>query len=88
MENKLEKKIEVGAIRALPQLEHIINSLSKAREIWIDGAKSPEAKEYWQQGMYNGNEVKEIVMKFNEEVSQHYWDKEFDNKWFEQNKKK
>lgn len=55
---------------------------------FIYGAKSPEAKEYWQQGMYSEEEVKRLCSKawlikgdINDLIYQ------FDN-WFEQNKKK
>lgn len=37
---------------------------------------------------YSEEEVKTLIKKFNEEQAQQYWDKEFDELWFETHKKK
>lgn len=52
--------------------------------------KSPEAKEYWQQGMYTEVEVLNLFKQFRNDFSIHrnvqIMDFEF-NEWFNQNKK-
>lgn len=88
----LEKQIEEAA-------ETNANSLSKtidldeldfiiANNAFITGAKSPETKEYWQQGMYTEEEVKDLLDKHTDIV----WVPEGYSKifpeWFEQNKNK
>lgn len=56
------------------------------------GAKSDEAKAYWQEGMYTEGEVKEMLNSlFFTEIYPDYtikWEQEDLDLWFEQNKKK
>lgn len=72
--NYLEKKIEDACHKTRdPQVFH-------------QGIMSPEAKEYWQQGMYTEEEVYNLLNVY-------LWNTCLDNpipvdKWFEQNKKK
>lgn len=58
-----------------------------------DGALSPEAKEYWQQGLYTEEEVKRMSRNaFHNGLStsplSYDYDGNYFEKWFEQNKKK
>lgn len=75
----LEKQIEEAALRR----EKVLNgSLTRA---WKDGALSHEAKEYWQQGLYTEKEVKDLIHGFHIVTDGTL---RFEEKWFEQNKKK
>ena len=82
----LEKQIEEAVIK-YPN-EHT-NQLP-IEVAFYDGAKSPEAKEYWQHGMYSEEEAKKLAL-LAAEYAQDYHMKfpyEWFDEWFEQNKKK
>lgn len=95
MDKDLEKKIEEAA-RIRSKLkegfdvgeERYYNSQALDNyHSFIEGAKSFEAKEYWQQGMYTEEEVKALLNKYLIEQCASKWDYS-DDEWFEQNKKK
>lgn len=85
----LEEKIEEAAEKiwtwmAQPQ-----------RDAFVLGAKSPEAKEYWQQGMWTPQQVIEMLIDYvksteSEKEKRDRWCPNRKNaiKWFEQYKKK
>lgn len=85
----LEKQIEDAA------LNYSLKSVNEEAQLYkgisfIKGAKSLEAKEYWQQGMYSEEDLYEILNKFRKEFSLHRGIQimDFDIKNFiEQNKK-
>ena len=54
---------------------------------FTSGALSPEAKEYWQQGMYTKQEVKDLFDLFIDTNTLPLRSSEID-KWFENNTKK
>lgn len=71
------------------------NNMSKY-DAFIIGAESPEAKEYWQQGMYTDDEVCILLSKWTNVILD-WFDSVLDGdkptkpnllEWFEQNKKK
>ena len=68
---ELEKKIEEAAHENYPYGSHaLIGSKDRSlyehkNESFIAGAKSPEAKALWQEGMYTEKEVVEILYKYN-----------------------
>ena len=77
--NNLEKKIEEAAKMYVAKNRQIASE--ESIESFIDGAKSPEAKEYWQHGMYTEKEVFELLK------NSHFEDMNI-IEWFELNKKK
>lgn len=89
----LEKKIEEAGLNFATRDGHFtINPLNEAGiratiKGFEAGAKSPEVKEYWQQGMYSEEEVKAILLELSCELDSIY---PFDSliEWFNQNKKK
>ena len=53
------------------------------------GAKSPEAKAYWQKGMYTEEEVYSLIKKYHAVFATYStMNLDLTDKWFEQNKKK
>lgn len=93
-----EKQIEEAANKHIESREHKDSS----RYSFLYGVKSPEAKEFHQQGMYTEEEVKEILESFQwyakDNCEANYLDEEtaeivfgYDynfEEWFGQNKKK
>lgn len=66
---------------------------SNITNAFIVGAKSPEAKQYWQQGMYSEEEVLNLIRDAIEYGYNACYDKKgigdvMINKWIEENKKK
>lgn len=57
----LEKKIEDAAQEYTRSLSNDFEISRRRKESFIRGAKSPEAKEYWQQGMYSKEHVQRLV---------------------------
>lgn len=89
MDKDLEKKIEEVATKKYEKTRGSFSPGSKFLEkVFVEGAKSSEAKEYWQQGMYTEEEVLNL---FNGSISVHCFDKRGFTisfpRWFEQNKK-
>lgn len=88
-----QKKIEAAGAALLPESK---------RDAFYLGAISPEAKNYWQKGMYTGKEVLSLLKRIGREITypETYYepvdtdendDKYFNGEvedWFEQNKKK
>lgn len=98
MTPELEKKIEQAAKLYCQDLYHGEFLTMVIKEVFILGAKSPEAKEYWQKGMYTEEEVKKLIaLKYMRDYNDEYPEylsmtiEESLNEigdWFEQNKKK
>lgn len=67
--------------------------LNNAYYNFLEGAKSPEAKEFHQQGMYSEEEVKALIwegrtfFQARTDVAWKYVREQFSD-WFEENKKK
>ena len=76
----------------MPYFQIKDKELSEAQVIeyvFMAGAKSKAAKEYWQRGMYSEEEVKRLckyAMEFAQERREYAY--ELIDEWFEQNKKK
>ena len=84
--NDLEKKIEEAAKKSSMDYDSRDYTYDIAKQEFIIGAKSPEAKEYWQQGMYTEEEVTTLINRLLEFIAHHEpseW-----KKWLDQNKKK
>lgn len=89
--NDLEKQIEEAAYKYGNKINSHVGDNN-----FIVGAKSPEAKQYWQQGMYSEEEVEILCLKaINDSLTSvnrfmNNSDCELidQNIWFEQNKKK
>ena len=43
----IDQTIEEAAKQEIPELKHIINTVSDCRKIWIAGVKSEAARNYW-----------------------------------------
>lgn len=95
---EIEKKIEEAAENFIVKNtkpnnvdleDHFVNFSggSFEKDCWISGAKSEAAKQYWQQGMYSEEEVKELLIKCLAYTNISILGKEFEN-WFNKNKKK
>lgn len=96
----LEKAIEEAALTYAKNDETPTDYFcyETLEDCWISGAKSPEAKEYWQHGMYSEEEVialfdnwlntkiKEELMRLSGELDS-LSGVTFED-WFNQNKKK
>ena len=70
----------------------VMRKRSEIRESFCDGAMSPEAKEFWQQGMYSKEDLKVMIPEF-----MNYWQlivalpgtfNQAVNEWVNQYKKK
>lgn len=95
MTPELEKKIEEASIIYARGV--VIDYSTKTRAIaFIAGAKSLEAKEYWQQRMYTEEETEKLVGLFGIACQEWVFNKLIGNQnilcprlltWFEQNKK-
>lgn len=61
---ELEKKVEEAAKKYIKDYysEQIMPKCVK--DAFINGAKSPEAKEYWQKGMYSEEELLDLTDEF------------------------
>lgn len=79
--NMTKDKIEIAAEK---YAESIGNIDGTAIFDWKRGALSPEAKEYWQQGMYSEEDVKRLILSALKED----WNLINPNEWFELNKNK
>lgn len=98
MNKDLEKQIEIIADKFADAEWRYSNGYVVAeavKQYFIAGAKSKAAKQYWQQGMYTEEEVKDLLNKSHlarvKDPMLVLWvDKglEFSPTWFEQNKKK
>jgi hypothetical protein len=91
--SELEKKIEEAAEEFSCNGNPFDQDIAVRSRAFIIGAKSPEAKEYWQKGMYTEEEVKELFINRSKKFSTSV--EPFnaillkqDLDWFEQNKKK
>lgn len=86
-----EKKIWLSAKEYAGRYYGECRMAKNALLAWEAGAKSPEAKEYWQKGMYSEEKVKELFKEFRRNFQLYrciqILDSDFE-KWFEQNKKK
>jgi hypothetical protein len=94
--NDLEKKIEETSISTIMDIRGwSLLGTKILSKLYIAALKSPEAKEYWQQGMYSEEEVKEAFeagQQSVEAVDDEKWGlcpvytKSF-VQWFKENKK-
>lgn len=93
----LEKQIEKAAEKYIFQNtklegseDHFINFSggSFEKDCWINGAKSLEAKQYWQQGMYSEEEVFNLAWQLWEGFLHETKEYPDYHTWFEENKKK
>ena len=89
----LEKQIEEAAYNCSEDFRDSYKRQTVRIDSFITGAKSQAAKEYNQQGMYSGKEVRQLFIDGAEEFfSQNKVFGDFllkqDLEWFEQNKKK
>lgn len=57
----LEKQIEESAKAHISSEYPAYNAKPLLEILFIDGAKSPEAKEYWQQGMFDRKQLNEAI---------------------------
>lgn len=83
MEKDLEKQIEEAAVKSIANDKATKQSPFSC---FINGAKSQEAKEYWQQGTYSEEEVMKLCYSAMKERD--YTPYCVFQEWFEQNKKK
>ena len=87
----LEKQIEISADKFADSEWRYSNGYIVAeavKQYFIIGAKSEAAKQYWQQGMYTEEEVKQMIVKFFNSCTDSFINQYSFDKWFEQNKKK
>lgn len=91
MDNKESyKAIEVAADSKYKGVTlRVSPEANKLQEIFIEGALSKEAKQYWQQGMFTYFDVIRLLQKYRLDLSQGLTPSIGDTttEWFEENKK-